>query len=136
MGKYGPWYWIHPWLLCRDRSAAARRCACFFSFFSTKMIEIKIHFEHNVGKWYWYWIGPWILCRDRSAAARCCACIYSHFKHLKLDCFVKIWPICQLRLIVFEQLFSVVPMLYLDCCSSRKTPYIRWDNFLSISFKV
>ena len=30
--KYGPWYWICPWLLCRDRSAAARRCACFFVF--------------------------------------------------------------------------------------------------------
>ena len=31
MRKYGPWYWIRPWLLCRDRSAAARRCACIFS---------------------------------------------------------------------------------------------------------
>ena len=25
-----PWYWISPYLLCRDQSAAARRCACFY----------------------------------------------------------------------------------------------------------
>ena len=32
VGKYDPWYWITLYLLCRDRSAAARRCACFLSF--------------------------------------------------------------------------------------------------------
>ena len=31
MGKYGPWYWIRSWLLCRDRSAAAGRYACLSS---------------------------------------------------------------------------------------------------------
>ena len=30
VGKFDPWYWITPYLLCRDRPAAARRCACFF----------------------------------------------------------------------------------------------------------
>jgi len=34
--KYGPLYWIRPWLLCRDRSASARRCACFYVFRSAK----------------------------------------------------------------------------------------------------
>ena len=29
MGKYCPWYWIPPCLLCRDRYVGARRCACF-----------------------------------------------------------------------------------------------------------
>ena len=30
--KYGPWYWILPYLLCGDRSVAARLCACFFFY--------------------------------------------------------------------------------------------------------
>ena len=29
VGKYSPWYSIIPYLLCGDRPAAARRCACF-----------------------------------------------------------------------------------------------------------
>ena len=33
VGKYDPYYWITPWLLCRDRNAAARRCACFVVVF-------------------------------------------------------------------------------------------------------
>jgi len=28
VGKYGPWYWTTPNILCRDRPAPARRCAC------------------------------------------------------------------------------------------------------------
>ena len=34
--KYDPWYWITTWLLCPERSVAARRCACWwyrFAFF-------------------------------------------------------------------------------------------------------
>ena len=31
--KYGPWYWIRPLLLCQDRSAEDRHCACFPSYY-------------------------------------------------------------------------------------------------------
>ena len=31
MGKYGPWYWITSYLLCRDWSVAARCCACLLA---------------------------------------------------------------------------------------------------------
>ena len=31
MRKYDPGYWITPYLLCRDRPAAARRCSYFIS---------------------------------------------------------------------------------------------------------
>ena len=48
-------------------------------FFSpTKTME-KIHFKHEVGKyWPWYWIHPWLLCRDRSAAACFYSLLYTH----------------------------------------------------------
>ena len=36
VGKYDPLYWITPYILCRDRPAAARRCAYLFLF------------------WFWY----------------------------------------------------------------------------------
>ena len=31
VGEYGPWYWITPYHLFRDRAAAARRRACFLN---------------------------------------------------------------------------------------------------------
>ena len=30
VGKYCPWYWISPHLLCRNQSDAARHCTCYF----------------------------------------------------------------------------------------------------------
>ena len=85
LGKYGPWYWIRLWLLCRDRSAAARRCACechtlLLSLFPpTNAMEIsKFQFWVLWGK-----ILPLVLIRsyisfmlgsDRSVAALCCTC--------------------------------------------------------------
>ena len=38
LGKYGPWYRITPYLLCRDRPAAALRCAYFIYVIIMSMI--------------------------------------------------------------------------------------------------
>ena len=47
--KYDPCYWITLWLLCRDRPAAARRCACF-PYFYTRLIE----FTHPTLEFYYF----------------------------------------------------------------------------------
>ena len=39
VGKYAPWYII---LLCRDRSAAAWRCACFFLVISFVVVFVVV----------------------------------------------------------------------------------------------
>lgn len=61
MRKYGPWYWIRPWLLCQDRSAAARRCACFL-YFST-VIQYSI-FAHGPQYYLFFFFFFFFIFRD------------------------------------------------------------------------
>ena len=80
MGKYCPWYW----LLCRDRSAATRRCACFFSNHIRSMGRqyfkiFEVNDTNHFGNCVWkcgplYRTSPYILCRERSVPALRCDC--------------------------------------------------------------
>ena len=43
--KYGPWYWFPPYLLCQDRSAAARRSACSVLFYAKHRFTCNNYFS-------------------------------------------------------------------------------------------
>ena len=47
VGGYRPWYWIPPYLLCRDQSAAAWRCDNLIHFPLKEMIKYQ-HYSKNV----------------------------------------------------------------------------------------
>ena len=70
----GPWYWIPPYLLSKDRSAAARRCACF-----KKSYDMYIYmfycgcdrsgcFTHPLALWtrHWYFVKKRDMCYSKT----------------------------------------------------------------------
>ena len=111
--KYDPWSWITPWLLCRDRPTAARRCACFYfslTFFDVSRYLTLVHF---------------LFSNYTSFAGRRCALIF-----LRLDCpargYMAVWvrdsELCLQR--VYTQTQSLLLLTHSHDASTHMNVYI------------
>ena len=129
MRKYGHWYWIRPWLLCRDRSAAARRCACFIFILYNMIAKKKSNFGITVEssdiyrkkKTTWHKMKGY--------------CIVQLYTHVKWGCSHTLWHIYH-KFVMYDYVLYTYS-LYLSCMTTSSWPLdVHFFRFLTCQNKL